>query len=112
MTRKVSGFQAWVVQRLSAIYLAFGFIYLAGYFLLTPPADYAAWKQWLVSPLTSVGLALFFLSLLLHAWIGIRDVVIDYVHPLAIRLVVLSLVALVLLASGFWLFRSLILVAL
>ena len=104
MSRKVSGFRAWVVQRVSALYLALGFIYLAGVFL--------AWTQWLSSPLVSVGLALFFLALLLHAWIGVRDVVIDYVHPLGIRLAVLTLVALLLLGCGFWLFRSLIVVAL
>ena len=112
MSRKASGFRAWVVQRVSAIYLALGFIYLAGYFLLSPPADYAAWQQWLASPLVSVGLALFFIALLLHAWIGVRDVVIDYVHPLGIRLTVLTLVALLLMGCGFWLLRSLIVVAL
>jgi len=111
MTRKVSGFRAWVVQRLSAIYLATYLLYLAGHFALSPPESYIAWKAWLSSPLVSVGLALFFLSLLLHAWIGIRDVVIDYVHQLVIRLCVLSVVAITLAASGFWILRSLIVVA-
>lgn len=111
MTRKVSGFQAWVVQRLSAIYLAVYIIYLVGHFSLSPPASYAAWKAWLASPVVSVSLALFFVSLLLHAWIGIRDVVIDYIHLLALRLIVLSGVAMTLMASGFWILRSLIVVA-
>ncbi|MCW8962761.1 MAG: succinate dehydrogenase, hydrophobic membrane anchor protein [Gammaproteobacteria bacterium] len=111
MTRKVSGFQAWVVQRISAIYLAVYFIYLAGHFMLYPPADYVAWKDWLANPLVSVSLSLFFMSILLHAWIGIRDVVIDYVHPLVTRLLVLAAVAMTLLASGFWILRTLVVVA-
>ena len=111
MTRKVSGFQAWVVQRLSAIYLAVYLIYLFGYFSLSPPVSYIAWKAWLTNPAVSVSLALFFLSLLMHAWIGIRDVVIDYIHPLPSRLIVLSVVAMTLMASGFWILRSLIVVA-
>ena len=112
MSRKVSGFRAWVIQRATAIYLAIYFIYLLLHFAIEPPVNYEAWRSWLDDPYVSIGAAIFFLSLLLHAWIGVRDVVIDYVHPLGIRLAVLSLVALVLLASGFWLFRSLIVVAL
>lgn len=112
MTRKVSGFHAWVIQRISAIYLALGFIYLAIHFLVSPPADYMQWRAWLSEPLVNVGLGLFFLALLLHAWIGVRDVIIDYVHPLVARLSVLTVVAFILLASGYWLLKSLIVVVL
>jgi succinate dehydrogenase / fumarate reductase membrane anchor subunit len=45
---------------------------------------------------------LFFAGVLLHAWVGIRDVVIDYVHAAALRLCVLSLVGALLLVCGFW----------
>ena len=105
MSRKASGFRAWVIQRMSAMYLALGFIYLLVHFVVAPPADYAAWKAWLSGPLVNIGL-----SLLIHAWIGVRDVVIDYVHPFAIRLSVLTLVAVLLLGCGFWLLRSLVVV--
>jgi succinate dehydrogenase / fumarate reductase membrane anchor subunit len=112
VTRKASGFHAWVVQRVSAIYLALGFIYLAVHFLVSPPQDFTEWKAWLSEPLVNIGMGIFFLALLFHAWIGIRDIVIDYVHPLAIRLSVLTGVAFMLLASGFWLIKSLIVVVL
>lgn len=112
MSRKVSGFRAWVLQRLSAIYLAAYFSYLLLHFSLSPPADHMQWRAWLADPLISVGMALFFLALLMHAWIGLRDVVIDYVHPLAARLTVLSGIALLLTGCGFWVLRTLVLVAL
>ena len=112
MSRKASGFRAWLIQRVSAIYLALYLFYLLFHFSLNPPVDFVHWQSWLASPLTSVLMALFFLALLLHAWIGIRDVIIDYIHPLAIRLIVLSGVALLLIGCGFWVLRILILVAL
>lgn len=99
-----------MVQRLSAIYLGVYFIYLLGYFIWAAPGSHTDWVQWLSMPLVNLSLALFFLSVLIHAWIGVRDVVIDYVHPLGLRLTVLTLIAMVLLASGFILLRSLILV--
>jgi len=112
MSRKASGFRAWLVQRVSAIYLAIYFSYLFFYFSLYPPAAYAQWRSWLADPLVGITMALFFLALLMHAWIGVRDVVIDYVHSLAIRLTVLIAIALLLTGCGFWVLRTLVLVAL
>ena len=112
MSRKASGFQAWLVQRISAVYLAAFFVYLLIHFIICPPQDYSAWIGWLSNPLVYVGLSLFFLSLLMHAWIGVRDVIIDYIHPITIRLSVLTVVAGLLIGSGFWLLRALLRVAL
>jgi succinate dehydrogenase, hydrophobic membrane anchor protein len=50
-----------------------------------------------------VAFGLFALALLLHAWIGVRDVILDYVKPPALRLALLAAVALFLLANGLWL---------
>lgn len=110
MSRKVSGFRAWVVQRLSAIYLGIYVIYLLGYFIVSPPASHGDMVQWLSLPSVNITMALFFLSLLLHAWIGLRDVVIDYVHPLGMRMTVLTLIAALLIICGLSVLRSLILV--
>ena len=41
-------------------------------------------------------------SLMLHAWIGMRDVVIDYIHPFAIRITVLAFMMFALLMFGIW----------
>ena len=54
----------------------------------------------------------FVVAILLHAWVGIRDVIIDYVWHAAARVTVLSLVALGLVACGLWASQSLILVRL
>jgi succinate dehydrogenase / fumarate reductase membrane anchor subunit len=57
----------------------------------------------------SVALLLYVVSVMMHAWIGVRDVLIDYVHPIAIRATLLGVVALSLVAMGLWAAQALIL---
>lgn len=112
MSRKASGLKAWAIQRLTAIYIALFSFYLLGVLLFAAPADYAAWRAWLGHPLVSVALLLFIVSVLMHAWIGVRDVVIDYVHPIAIRATVLGIIAMALVGMGLWAAQALTLVRL
>jgi len=112
MSRKASGLKAWVLQRATAIYIGLFAIYLLLVLLMAPPADYAAWRDWFASPLMGIATLLFIVSILLHAWVGIRDVVIDYVWHTPARVTVLTLVALALVACGLWASQSLILVRL
>ena len=78
MSRRAAGLRAWLLQRISAVYLA---LYVV-YFLLA--------------------MALFFLALSIHAWVGVRDVIIDYVHPAGLRLLLLCGLGVVLLGSLLW----------
>ena len=112
MSRKASGLKAWAIQRLTAIYIGLFSIYLVAGLMFSAPADFEAWKAWIGSPLVSVAMLLFVVSTLMHAWIGVRDVLIDYIHPIAIRATVLGLVALSLVAMGLWAAQALILVRL
>ena len=102
MSRQASGLKSWVIQRVTAVYLALFVVYMVFHFAVSPPADFASWRQWLATPLISVAVLLFFLSLLLHAWVGIRDVLIDYVPRLSVRVVLLACFALGLVAAGLW----------
>ncbi|NCN23832.1 MAG: succinate dehydrogenase, hydrophobic membrane anchor protein, partial [Gallionella sp.] len=45
---------------------------------------------------------LFMLSLFYHAWVGVRDIVMDYVKPAGVRLVIHVLVVLALLLYSIW----------
>lgn len=111
MTRYALGLRSWLLQRLSAVYMALFIIYVVVYFLLRAPSSHSAWQSWLSHPAVSVASAGFLLALLLHAWIGMRDVVLDYVHPVAARLLVLTLIAIALLGCGLWGLRVLLLAA-
>jgi succinate dehydrogenase / fumarate reductase membrane anchor subunit len=92
MKAAFSGVRAWLVQRATAIVLLVFVLYLLLKLLLDAPTGAPAWRQWLLSPGMRSGLLLMFISLALHAWVGTRDVVIDYVKPLYARLAVLGLV--------------------
>lgn len=80
------GVDMWLMQRASAVYMACCipiFLLLAW---SSTPLDYSAWRA-LFSPLgMKVAVLLFVLSLLVHAWIGLREIFIDYLHLLVLRL--------------------------
>jgi succinate dehydrogenase / fumarate reductase membrane anchor subunit len=109
MSRKASGLKAWAIQRLTAIYVAAFSLYFLLVLLFAAPGDYEAWRDWLGGAVVSVAMLLFVVTVLMHAWIGVRDVLIDYVHPIAIRATLLGLVALTLVALGLWAAQALIL---
>ena len=108
MSRQLSGLRAWVVQRLSALYIGL-FLVSAGAVLLIegPPDSYQHWLALFSDPLLNLAMQVFVIAVLLHAWVGIRDVILDYLQPLALRFSALGLVALGLLGCGLWAIRVL-----
>ena len=112
MSRKASGLKAWVLQRATAIYIGLFALYFMLVMLISPPNDYGAWRDWFASPMMGIAALVFVVSVLLHAWVGIRDVVIDYIWNTPARVTVLAVVALGLVACGLWASQSLILVRL
>jgi len=109
MSYQASGLRAWALQRITAVYIALVSLVLVWHFLATPPADHAVWQAWVAQPWVNIGLLLYIVALLLHAWVGIRDVFIDYVHPLGARLLLLTLFGLLLLGSGVWAIQAVVL---
>ena len=106
MNQYLSGLPAWVVQRLSALYMVIFTLMALGWYLLVPAIDYTAWRALFAQPVVSIMTAMFFLALLLHAWVGVRDVILDYAggYP-ALRLVLLTLLGGWLIAMAFWVIR-------
>ena len=102
MSRQAGGLWPWLLQRFSALYLALFTLYFIAVLLLAPMDGYMQWRAWVAAPLNGIALLLFFAALLLHAWVGVRDVLVDYVKPLALRLLLLSLFALCFAATGIW----------
>ncbi len=111
MSHRADGLRTWLLQRVSAIYLGVFLLYVLAHFWLNPHPDYAAWHGWVASPVVSIAGAGFILALLIHGWVGLRDVMLDYVHHLGLRLVVLTLVAFLLIGCGLWAMRILIVIS-
>ncbi|HHJ12473.1 MAG TPA: succinate dehydrogenase, hydrophobic membrane anchor protein [Chromatiales bacterium] len=99
----LQGYRAWLLQHITAALLVLGFVLLGAGWVAGLPDDFAGWRATVDSAPVEIGLLLFFGALLLHAWVGLRDVVLDYVHPLAVRLVLLVLLALYLVGCYLWL---------
>lgn len=97
-----SGLGEWLVQRVTAVYMAGFGMFALGYLLAFPRADYVHWQAWLSASGVRIPLTLFFLSALTHAWIGLRSVYMDYLKPTWLRVSALSLTLLALLAQGVW----------
>ncbi|WP_435626843.1 succinate dehydrogenase, hydrophobic membrane anchor protein [Candidatus Ferrigenium straubiae] len=96
------GLRDWLVQRVTAALMAVYSVALAGYLLLQPYVDYDTWTALFSSqPMRSFTL-LFLLSVFYHAWVGVRDIVMDYVKPAGVRLAIHVLVILVLILYVIW----------
>lgn len=106
----LEGLRPWVIQRVSAVYI-FLFILYVAYCLLAADVSwsYTEWKAWLYNPFNTTVVGIFVIALLFHAWIGMRDVVLDYVHNIMLRIFILAMLAGVLIGSGLWVFRILLL---
>ncbi len=102
MKATLSGLRAWVVQRVTAIGSLLFLLYFALHLLLAPPSSQQAWQAWLATPAMKIALILFFGAVALHAWVGMRDVVLDYVKPLGLRLACLGLLVGTLVATVAW----------
>lgn len=106
---QLSGLRAWTIQRISAIFIAlFTIVVFAAVMINGIPDSHAAWKALLSSPFVNLAILTFVVALLMHAWVGARDVIVDYVHPTGIRLTVLSLAAIFLIVCGLWAARVLL----
>ena len=96
------GLRDWLVQRITAALMASYSMALAAYLLLQPHLGYDIWTALFSGqPMRSFTL-LFLLCVFYHAWIGVRDIVMDYVKPAGVRLSIHVLVILVLTLHTIW----------
>ncbi len=108
MTRRFQGMNAWILQRVSAVYLALFFSYVIYVFIFIPPSSHEEFKLWISNPVMSIAMLLFLAMILGHAWVGIRDVFMDYIPSLTIRAIALMLLAISLFSCGVWVIRIMV----
>jgi succinate dehydrogenase / fumarate reductase membrane anchor subunit len=101
------GLMGWLLQRVTAVVMA-------GYTLLMvvaisglQPLDYAKWRALFAGPWIKVATLLFVVSVLLHAWVGVRNIFMDYVKPAGLRFALYVVVILALVAYAGWAARIL-----
>jgi succinate dehydrogenase / fumarate reductase membrane anchor subunit len=96
------GLGDWLLQRLTAVVMI---LYTVGFvvcLVLYKPVAYADWKAIFSGTFVRVTTMLFFAALLYHAWVGMRDILMDYIRATSLRLTLQFAVALALLLYLLW----------
>jgi succinate dehydrogenase / fumarate reductase membrane anchor subunit len=96
------GLRDWIVQRLSAIYLAGYSISLITYLLLSSGLNFATWHTLFTHTWMKVATILCVTSLLMHAWVGMWTVFTDYITSAVLALLLNVLLLFSLGAFFFW----------
>jgi succinate dehydrogenase / fumarate reductase membrane anchor subunit len=98
-----TGTGTWLVQRATAVVLALALPGLLIVFLTALPLDFAGWQSFFAPLWLRLLMLLTAAALALHAWVGMRDIFMDYVHSTGLRLALYLLVIVTLAASVAWL---------
>ena len=102
-----TGTGTWLVQRATAVLLAVALFGLIVHFLTALPVNFSDWQA-LFTPLwVRVLLLLTMTALALHAWVGMRDIFMDYIQAVGLRLALYLAVILILAGSVAWLATTL-----
>ena len=79
------GLRDWVAQRITAVLmLIYTFFLILAIILL--PSNYQEWHQFFSHTWVQVLTQITVIALVMHAWVGIRDIWMDYVKPMGLRL--------------------------
>lgn len=80
------GLRDWLAQRITAAIMAVYTVILLVVLVGGVPLNYAVWKDLFAQGWMRVATLLFAASLAWHAWVGMRDILMDYVKPAGVRL--------------------------
>ena len=97
------GLKDWLAQRLTAVVMAIYTLILLAIAGYEGGVDYALWQALFANSAFRVATLLFGLALFWHAWVGMRDIWMDYIKPTALRLTLEMLTAVALFAYAGWL---------
>ena len=79
------GLRDWLAQRVSAAIMAVYSLILGFVFIRDQPLTYAVWRELFAHGWMRIATLLFAASLAWHAWVGMRDILMDYVKPDGLR---------------------------
>ena len=96
------GWRDWLVQRVTAVAMALYTILILGMLLWFGGLDFAAWKSAFGNEAFRICTFVFMAALLWHAWVGVRNILMDYVKPVYVRLTLQVLVIAALIGYAGW----------
>ena len=96
------GLRDWLAQRVTAVFVAAYAVFAAAIVLHQQPLTYAAWRELFARGWMRVATLLFAFSLVWHTWVGVRDILMDYIKPDGLRFALQVAVLLVLAGYLAW----------
>ena len=96
------GLRDWLAQRVTAVIMVIYTVIILSAVAGLPQMDYWQWKVLWQTPLVRLATVLFMASLLLHAWVGVRNIFMDYIKDPGLRLTLYVLVIGALLWYAVW----------
>jgi len=104
-----SGLSDWIIQRVSAVVLAAYTIFICTFLLVTPDLTYELWRELFSELWMRVFSLLALLSIAAHGWIGLWNVITDYLTTrllgspaLPLRMVILGIYGLITISYLVW----------
>ena len=80
------GMRDWLSQRITAVLMALFTVVLLVQLLFGGPLGYERWAAIFAAQWMKVLTFVVFISIGWHAWVGMRDIWMDYVKPVGVRL--------------------------
>jgi succinate dehydrogenase / fumarate reductase membrane anchor subunit len=96
------GWRDWLIQRVTAVVMLVYTLFFLAVIVSLRDLDYDRWRTLWELSVMRFATIFFVLSALLHAWVGVRNIFMDYVKDTGLRLVLYVLVILTLVVYGVW----------
>ena len=97
------GLKDWLVQRVTAVVMAlYTLLVLGDRCCGTAASTTGLWQALFANSAFRLATFVFMVSLLYHAWIGVRDIFMDYIKPVGVRLALEVATVLLLVAYLGW----------
>jgi len=96
------GLRDWLAQRFTSLVMAVFTLVLSVQLLLAGPVDYYTWAAIFSHQWMKVLAFVVVISLVWHVWVGMRDIWMDYVQNVGIRLTLQVLTIVWLVGCGGW----------
>jgi len=96
------GWRGWLVQRVTAVVVVAYTLVLLGLTIAHGGWDYATYAALFAGPAFRLATLLFVAAMCWHAWVGMRDIWMDYIKPVGLRLTLEALTVIALIGYVAW----------
>ena len=96
------GWRDWLIQRVTAVVMLLYTLFFLAVLIAIPQLDYERWRALWSLAVMRYATIFFVVAALMHAWVGVRNIMMDYVKDTGLRLMLYVLVILTLIGYAAW----------